>query len=232
MRELLETSQPLLVRLIVLSIPLTICLCSCRVGYAQVGKLYPVDEASKDPSFFTFRAQLLKTVQEKDSASLYGILSPGITNSFGGNNGITEFKRMWQPERPASRIWTELLTVLALGGKFDGDRTFMAPYTYSNFPDKFDAFEYGAIIGESINVRRGPGTEHPMIRRLSFDIIRVTDWTPVKARGSKQGWIAVSLADDQKGYLVKDYIRSPIDYRAIFNKENGRWVMTAFVAGD
>ena len=109
---------------------------------------------------------------------------------------------------------------------------FMAPYTYSNFPDQFDAFEYGAIIGDGVNVRRGPGTGHPIIKTLSFDIIRVNDWTPTKTRGDKGGWISVALIDGQKGYVASEYIRSPVDYRAIFNKENGRWIMTAFVAGD
>ena len=221
-------------RAIELSVSLIFCLYYCVAGNAQVAKLYPVDEAAKDPSFYTFRAQLLKTIQQKDSASLYGFLSPAIRNSFGDDNGVGVFKRMWKPELSTSKIWMELLTVLALGGKFEGERMFMAPYTYSNFPDQFDAFEYGAIVGDGVNVRRGPGTDHPIIRTLSFDIIRVNDWnwTPTKTRGEKGGWITVALSDGQKGYVAREYIRSPVDYRAIFNKENGRWVMTAFVAGD
>lgn len=221
-------------RVIALSLFIAISLCCGRVADAQVAKLYPVDEASKDPSFYIFRAQLLKIVQQRDSASLYGFLSRGIRNSFGDDSGITEFKRMWKPERSTSKIWMELLTVIALGGRFEGAEMFMAPYTYSNFPDGFDAFEYGTIIGENVRVRQNPGTNNRIISTLSFDIIKVTDWnlTPHKTLGDKKGWVAVALADGQPGFVAREYIRSSIDYRAIFNKENGKWLMTAFVAGD
>jgi hypothetical protein len=218
----------------VLSLSLTASLYCCRVGVAQVAKLLPVDEAAKDPSFFIFRAQLLKVIQQRDSASLYNNVSTRIQNTFGGDDGIAAFKRIWTPERSSTKIWIELLTVLALGGKFEDERTFMAPYTFSNFPDEFDAFEYGAIIGENVRVRQKPGTDNPTIKTLSFDILRVTDWnwTELKTRGEKRRWVTVSLADGRQGYVASEYIRSPVDYRAIFNKQNGKWLMTAFVAGD
>jgi hypothetical protein len=215
-----------------LSISLALWFCHGLVGQAQVAKLHPVDEAAKDPSFFIFRAQLLKVIQRRDSAALYSMLSPAIKNGFGGDDGITAFKRIWTPQRSTSKFWPELLTVLALGGRFESAGTFIAPYTFSNFPDQSDAFEHGAIIGDGVRVRRGAGTSHPIMVTLSFDIVKVGDWTPVKSPNSKESWIAVTLSDGQKGYVSEDYIRNPIDYRAIFNKEKGRWLMTAFVAGD
>jgi hypothetical protein len=56
-------------------------------GFGQTRKLYPVDEATKDPSFFTFRARLIQAVQRHDAAFLISILAPKITNSFGGDGG-------------------------------------------------------------------------------------------------------------------------------------------------
>ena len=46
------------------------------------------------------------------------------------------------------------------------------------------------------------------------------------------GFMTVQLADGRAGYMWHAYVRSPVDYRALFNLIGGRWRMTAFVAGD
>jgi hypothetical protein len=35
-----------------------------------------------------------------------------------------------------------------------------------------------------------------------------------------------------QGFVALQYIRSPVDYRAYFQKSGGRWRMTLFIAGD
>ncbi len=45
-------------------------------------------------------------------------------------------------------------------------------------------------------------------------------------------WLKVEILGGKKGFVNAKYVRSPIDYRAIFDKNNGKWKMTAFVAGD
>lgn len=200
----------------------------------QARKLYPVDEATKDPAFFTFRARLMQAVQRRDANYLVSILSPKIMNSFGGDGGIAEFKQKWKPERGQSEVWTELAECLSLGGKFDADGSFAAPYLFNGFPDDkdIDIFSAAAIIGENVRLRAAPKADSSVIRELSFDIVDVPDWQVTKAQGETRNWIKVKLKDGQTGYVAEEFIRSPIDYRAIFDKENGRWVMTAFIAGD
>jgi len=204
----------------------------CQQAHSQVAKLYPVDEASRDPSFSIFRARLLEAIRQRDTVFILSVLSPAITNSFGGNGGIAEFKETWKLERPDSELWKTLTSVLALGGSFEGNGVFMAPYTYSKFPEKFDAFEYGVVIGGNVRVRQQPSQESLMISLLSYDIVRVIEWKPKEKSGNRQIWVAVALANGLQGYIADEYIRSPIDYRAIFEKKNGRWVMKALVAGD
>ncbi len=46
------------------------------------------------------------------------------------------------------------------------------------------------------------------------------------------GWIGVTLKDGRRGYVAEQYIWSPVGYRAIFDKNNGKWTMTALIAGD
>ena len=198
----------------------------------QVQKLYPVDEAAKDPTFFTFRARLMQAVQRRDAAYLLSIVSPKIEVSFGGDSGIEEFKTTWKPERAQSEVWLELATVLSLGGAFDKDGIFEAPYTSAKWPEDKDGFEFGAIIGEKVRVRAAPQVSSSIMRELSFDLVSVPDWQTNKARGEKRDWIKVKLADGQSGYVAEEFIRSPIGYRAGFQKQDGRWLMIFFIAGD
>lgn len=199
----------------------------------QNRKLYPADDAAKDPTFFTFRARLIQAVQRRDSAYLISILASNISNSFGGSGGVEEFKQMWKPERAQSEVWSELGKVLSLGGAFDKDGSFTAPYITANWPaEERDGFDAGAIIGENVRIRAAPQITASVIRNLSFDIVEVPDWQTAKARGEKRNWIKVKLTDGQTGYVAQEFIRSPLDYRAVFEKQNSRWIMTAFIAGD
>jgi len=61
--------------------------------WGQVEKLYPVDEAARDPSFFLFRSRLLQALHDRDEKFLFSILSPDIKSRFGGDAGIDDFKR-------------------------------------------------------------------------------------------------------------------------------------------
>lgn len=213
-----------------LLLTLTIALIA-STAQGQSAKLQPVDEATKDPSFFAFRARLLTALAKKDVNYLISVLDPQIKTDFGGGGGVTDFKQAWHPERPSSQIWNELVSVLALGGSFDNG-SFSAPYVYSKFPEEFDAYEHQAVIEDGVRVRREPNTTSGIIKTLSFDIVKVIVESPNENSAAKRQWLTVELADGQKGFMAKEYLRSPIDYRAIFEKKNGKWLMTAFVAGD
>jgi hypothetical protein len=45
-------------------------------------------------------------------------------------------------------------------------------------------------------------------------------------------WRRVRLGDGRIGYMGSGDLRSDIDYRAIFERRGGRWLLTVFVAGD
>jgi hypothetical protein len=44
--------------------------------------------------------------------------------------------------------------------------------------------------------------------------------------------VRVKLAGGQQGYIASAYVRSPLDYRIVFEKRQGRWLITTLVAGD
>jgi hypothetical protein len=48
----------------------------------------------------------------------------------------------------------------------------------------------------------------------------------------QEGWTAVWLDGGGVGYVASEYVRSPIDYRAIFRFENRQWRLVTLLAGD
>jgi hypothetical protein len=194
---------------------------------AQARKLYPVDEAPRDPSFLSFRRQLMQASRKRDHRLVLSIVDPRIRNSFGNGGGVNEFKTLWNLERPGSKLWNELGTILSLGGgfrTFQGKRMFYAPYIFSHWPDDLDAFEYGAIVGRNVRVRSGPRATARVIDTLSYDIVRLSE-----AAGE---WVQVVTPSGRRGYVLGRLVRRSIDYRACFEKKGGRWRMTILVAGD
>lgn len=196
------------------------------VALQAAPQLLPVDEASTRPDFFSFRARLQRAIARHDTAALMEVVHPQIKNSFGGNDGVDEFRSMWRIGQPDSGIWDELGTALALGGSFHDAGTFVAPYVFSRWPGQFDSFEHVAVIGSSVRVRSQPDTASSWIDAVSFAIL------PVAREGTDQeGWTAVQIGKTV-GYISSAYVRSPIDYRAIFRLDGGRWRLVTFVAGD
>src|SRR6185369_6340549 len=78
-------------------------------------KLMPVDETAQDTSFARFRNALLTAVQKRDTVFLYSVLAEEIKNSFGGDDSIAGFRRMWRPQEPDSRVWSTIERILQLG---------------------------------------------------------------------------------------------------------------------
>lgn len=207
---------------------------------AQNRKLYPVDEAAQDRSFKVFRDKLLRAARKKDKEFILSILDPKIQLSFGGDSGISDFKKMWKLDEPDNQFWNELITVLELGGSFEtveGHREFVAPYVTSKWPDNQDIgdfFEYVAVIGTNVRLRAEPSLNAAVVASLSYDIVKMFAPQPTGEAVKKDGfnWVKIMTGDGKQGYLADKYIRSPVDYRAFFRKIKGSWRMTVFIAGD
>lgn len=193
---------------------------------AQVGKLQPADEAARDPEFFAFLAHLQAAVARHDAEAVLAAVDPKIRTSFGTGGGIEEFRKKWKLPSADSPLWDELGTVLAFGGAFREGGSYAAPYVFARWPEPFDSFEHVAVLGTSVRVRSEPGLQGKILTALSFDVVKLA------APATDSEWTRIKLRDGRTGYISSRYVRSPVDYRALFNKIGGRWRMTAFVAGD
>ena len=216
----------------------------CDRAAAQEVKLYPVDEAAQDASFKRFRDRLIVAVKRRDRKFLLSIVHPKIQHSFGGDGGIRKFVDTWKLNSPASKVWTELLAVLSLGGSFDkenGQKIFGAPYVTSRWdsiqnklPPDADAFSYSAIIASRVSVHRRPEAAAPVDFSLSYDVVHVDYERSLWKDADREelSWVKIRTLKGEEGYVQGGKIRSAIDYRAYFKRVRGKWMMYVFIAGD
>jgi len=183
----------------------------------------PIDQATQQPDFFSFRARLQVAVARRDASAVLSILDPSIRNTFGGDDGIEAFKRRWRIDSPDSELWEELGTVLAFGGFFEGPSTFVAPYT---FRCGEEAFEDVVVLGSNVRLRAAPSERADVVGLLSFSVVSLASGYPLGP------WAEVTVGDGRRGFVATRYIRSPIDYRALFVRSSNGWRMTALIAGD
>jgi hypothetical protein len=215
-------------------------ICAVSGSFSQERKLLPVDEGKRDASFSAFRAKALEAAKKRDVKYILSIVDANIKNTFGDSNGIDEFKKMWKLSSPQSDFWDEFITVLEHGGAFwkrkgaPKNQIFHAPYTFTEFPADLDAVEHQAIFGDNVNLRSKPDANAPIVAGLSYNIVKVDYENSVKDE-NKEGeysWLKVETLGGKKGFVKSEYVRSPIAYRAIFEKRNGKWKLVTFIAGD
>ncbi len=206
----------------------------------EVGKLNPVDEAPLDTAFFIFREQLLEAVWQKDVFHLLESTDENIKCSFGTENGIPDFVKMWQLDSPettkTSDVWPTLENILLGGGAFSNNRkTFTAPYVFAIFPDDKDGFEYGAVTGSGVRLRDQPSLQSNVVTTVSYNIVKVIKQAtvPETIGDETHPWLEVELLDGTKGYIFGQFVGQPVGWRAIFSQnEKGQWRMVTMVAGD
>jgi hypothetical protein len=189
-------------------------------------RLPPIDECAADPSFAAFRDQLRLTIEQRDAAALLEIVADDIEVDFGGGAGRADFSRTWALDRPtASGVWDELAEALSLGCAGDGSGELYAP-SMAAVSMVEDPFEAAVVIRPGAELRAEPDAASPTLAALDWDIVTVPEWD------SEGAWQRIVLADGRSGFVRSDDLRSPIDYRAAFRRLDGRWRMTAFIAGD
>ena len=196
-------------------------------------RLAPVDDAANDPSFVAFRDELKAVIARKDAAKLFTYLASDIKLDFGGGYGGPEFHKRWKPFDKDTQVWKALCLVVDNGGKFPVPGGFAAPYVYAAFPENLDAFEVLLVTNKDAVMRTAPKPDAAIVRKLDYDILTIVKSAhrPQHEAGPND-WSELKDANGKRGFVLDQDLRSPIDYRAIFEKRNGKWVMQTFIAGD
>lgn len=197
-------------------------------------RVRPFDDGPTNASFLKFRNELKSIIERKDAAALMKIVALDIKNGFGGEDGIAKFRKGWKPEDPGSPLWRALTLVVDNGGNFDSKTQFSAPYAFSAFPSDVDGFTTVVVTAEGAVMRAKPQGDAAVVRTLDHDILTVVSTGPRKLQheATEADWLEVKDAKGKQGFVRQLDVRSPIDYRAYFEKKRGKWLLTSFVAGD
>jgi len=205
--------------------------------------LLPVDESSKDKEFQKFINEFKKAVKEKNIKFIKENTSKNVSWSFGdedgGINGFLKGYGLDNNSHKKSYFWDDMEKVLSLGGVYykDEQPSFSFPYMFSKFPDDYDSYTFAAVTGKKVNVRKSADRNSPVIETLSYEIVKIINApdydTKEEIIETKRGvWVNIQTSSGNNGYIFSYYIHSPIGYRTIFEKQDGKWILTVFIAGD
>ncbi|OHD55579.1 MAG: hypothetical protein A2Y33_00935 [Spirochaetes bacterium GWF1_51_8] len=203
----------------------------------------PKDESSKVPALKKTVDQMKSAVKKKDVSSLKKLCSANLKWSFGDDSGIDGFldtyKLLDNPE--SAGFWKTMDLLLSGGGKLDsGKKTYTVPYwaavpmipkDLGQSDDNYSMFYIAA--GKDIAVYQEPSLKSTVIAKLSFESVYVQEWTDNNPDADQGAgiWKKVRLSGGHDGYLLGHYLYGPFEYKAVFEKVGGVWMMTAFVAG-
>ena len=205
---------------------LSILLSAAAPEAATVRRLPPVDRCAADASFAAFRSELIESVERRDADRMLAIVADDISVDFGGGAGRDYFAQTWNLDRPqTSELWRELAEALRLGCDSDGEGGYWAPALFLA-EEVVDPFETVLAIRPGTILRARPDEASEAVETLEWDLLDAVDWE------DSEGWWKVRMADGREGWLRRSDLRLPVDFRAGFQRIDGRWRMIAFIAGD
>ena len=191
-------------------------------------KLPPADQCSAEPGFAAFNTDLKQAVKRRDGDALLALLAPDVLVNFGGGTGRDAFARQWDLKAGSPHeLWQQLTDILALGCAKTGSNLVM-PSLAAQFDSDADedVFEKLVVVSPAAELRAQPAADSAPIQSLSWDVV-----TGVERR-REDDMVKVRLADGREGWIAGRLLRSPLDYRAVIEKRDGQWLITAFIAGD
>ena len=201
---------------------------SVTASTATPARLPPVEQCRGDSEFDRFRRALEDSVTRKDVAALRRLAAPDIVANFGGGSTWDEFARSWglSQDPHMSALWKEMAAAIALGcaRTTGGARVF--PGLFEAIGDDVDPFEL-LVARPGTRLRSRPERNAAVIANLDWSsAIQVESPAP-------EGWARIQLLrNGPSGWVEVESMLSPLGYRLVAERRDGRWSISAFVAGD
>ena len=204
-------------------------------------QLLPPAKQSYDEEFEKAYQKLADCIQRKDLAALDALLDEAIQSSFGGDIGKSDFYAYWGliQDVDHNAFWEEFDKILRLGGVYNpATGTFTAPYTFTNFT--LDAYNHYVIIDKNVAVYAEANLSSEVLDHLQYNIVQTNVWYTENRDIAQAFWdkdgqelIKIQTPSGKDGYIQKQYLRSPIDYRFGFSRnDSGEWKITFMLSGD
>ncbi len=187
-----------------------------------LGPYAPRDECAGVEGAAAFRAQLEAAVKARDTDALVALAADDIKLDFGGGSGAAELR-----DRLGSKdagLWLELDKLMTLGcAKNELGGITMPWYFAQNL--NADPFQAMIVTGKDIPLLSGESGK--VLAKVDWDVVLMEQGAETPGPFTK-----VSYGEIKDAYVATAMLRSPIDYRLIASSRNGKWSITALVAGD
>ena len=215
-------------RVAVLALPFIAALATAHAATPS-GPLEPRNECTTIRGLAELDAGLRKAAKDRDTAALLALVDDNIELDFGGGSGKAELtQRLTSPDY---RLWDALDDTLKLGcGKtiFEEGEAFASwPWYFHKDLGQRDPYETLIVTGRGVRLRSGPSLDSRIIGAVSWDYVFITEYPKEDDTFAK-----VTTKSGQSGYMAVQYLRSEVDYRLVATERDGKWVVTAFIAGD
>jgi hypothetical protein len=188
------------------------------------GEWAPQDTCEKVEGAGLFRRQLTAAIEARDADVLAALAAEDIKLDFGGGEGRAELRARLGDE--SRGLWEELDAILALGCSANEQGGITIPWYFDQDMGEADPFTSMLVMGEDVSVLNEPKPSAEKLDTISWDLVEPVSFDP------ESPFQEIKVADGGTGYIATVKLRSLIDYRLIASSRNGRWRITALIAGD
>ncbi len=197
------------------------------LGDASAADLLRAPPSSEvDPSAADLHAALLRIIAEEDAEALAALSDEDVKLSFGGDYGRDALLD-WAKE---DWFWPEWRRITAYPPSLHGagEGAYLAyPWIFVDWPHPLDPIGH-VLAGEGATLKARADASAPVLAEVGFAVLQARD----EGDAETHGWQRLCIDAEICGYIEADAIISPLDWRGVFLFEDGRWRLTAFVAGD
>jgi hypothetical protein len=187
------------------------------------GEWAPRDTCGAVEGAAQFREGLAAAVAARDADALIALAADDIELDFGGGAGTAELRARLAA---SPELWEDLDKLMPLGCAANDQGGVSIPWYFEQDIGNLDVFEAWLVTAEDVPVLRSADRKADRITTLSWDFVEILNFDP------EIEYQPVKLPDGTLGYIATGKLRSLIDYRLIASGRNGRWRITAFIAGD
>ncbi|PZT90254.1 MAG: hypothetical protein DI637_04475 [Citromicrobium sp.] len=189
------------------------------------GRFAPRDECAAVDGAPAFLAKLRAAVEARDADALVALTSDQTVLDFGGGAGGDLLRqRLTDPEY---EIWGALDELAEMGCAPYESAGIVLPWYFAQDLGTDDPFSTMMVTGERVPLYKAASANSEVLESISWDVVGLDGGLQPDAQFQK-----VTAQSGATGFIADESLRSQVDYRLIADDVDGRWQITALVAGD
>lgn len=190
------------------------------------GDFAPQEECARLQGSYAFRIALADAVLARDTDRFTALVADDVTLDFGGGAGKAELVRRLNDK--AFAMWDRLEALLALGCGSDRADYLVVPSFFIRDIGASDSFKAMVVTGSDVPLLELAEQGAKPVRTLSWELVELVR----SLKPGKPYQLVTASADGETGYVATSSLRSLLDYRLLAERREGKWKVTALIAGD